>query len=109
MEIGMVISFFIRLIRQVKQENVRLKGEFRSHVDDLNCKVEQFSDQMPLKTTVLYDLYINGTHLADRKADKLLLKEFDEVSSGLIGEKSNIEYETGIPLQLPYLKIGKVC
>ena len=78
-------------------------------MDELSCKVEQYSNEILLKTTVLDDLYTNGTHLADRKADKVLLKEFDEVSSELIDEKSNMDYEIAIPLQLPYLKIGKVC
>ena len=92
-----------------QQENERLKGEFRAHVGNLTSKVEQYSDEMLLKLTVLDDLYTNGTHLADGKADKHLLKEFEDISFGPIDEKSNVEYETGIPLQLPYLKIGKVC
>ena len=50
---------------------------------------------MLLKLTVLDDLYTNGTHLADGKADKHLLKEFEDISFGLIDEKSNVEYETG--------------
>ena len=104
----MLDTIVTQQIRQVRQENERLKGEFRAHVDELTSKVEQFSDEMLLKTTVLDDLYTNGTQLADRKADNQLLKDFDKVSPCVIAENCNMECEIRIPLQLPYLQIGNI-
>ena len=61
---------------------------------------------MLLNITVLDDLYIYGTGLADRRADMDVLKEFDEVSANMMYTEKSLEFEEGVPLKTPYLHIG---
>ena len=84
-----------------------MKREFRKHIDRSTDEVEQFSDETLLNTTVLDDLYIYGTHLADRRADRQLLEEFDEVSRKLEQTNSSKDYEKVIILKTPYLHTGQ--
>ena len=67
---------------------------------------EQKTEEMLLNITVLDDLYIYGTGLADRRADMDVLKEFDEVSANLIYTNNSLEYEQQVPLKTPFLNIG---
>ena len=76
-----------------------MKREFWEHIDRSTVEVEQFSDEILLNTTVLDDLYIYGTHLADRRADRQLLEEFDEVSRKLEQTNSSKDYEKVIILE----------
>ena len=69
-------------------------------------EVEQKTEEMLLNITVLDDLYLYATHLADRRADKDVLKEFDEASANLMYTNNNLEYEQQVPLKTPFLNIG---
>lgn len=72
-------------------------------------EVEQKTEEMLLNNItvlVLDDLYIYATHLADRRADKDVLKEFDEASANLIYTNNSLEYEQQVPLKSPFLNIG---
>ena len=93
-------------IQRIRREAEDLKTEFTDHLNESTEKVGKFSEEMLLNTTVLDDLYIHGSHLADRRADQQLLEEFDEVFSNLTQTNDNMEYETKVALKTPYLHTG---
>ena len=70
-------------------------------------EVDQFSDETLLNITVLDDMYISATHLADRRSDKQLLDEYDEVSANLVQTISDQDYDKEICLKTPYLQTGE--
>ena len=63
---------------------------------------------MLLNITVLDDLYIYGTGLADRRADMDVLKEFDAVSAHMMNTEKSLEMEERVPLKTPCLQIGVI-
>ena len=69
--------------------------------------MDKFSDEKLLNITVLDDLYISASHLADRRSDKELLEDFDEVSASLTQALYDREYDKEICLKTPYLHTGK--
>ena len=84
-----------------------MKIKFGEYVTKSSEDVDKFSDEILLNITVLDDLYISATHLADRRSDKQLLDEFDEVSANLAGVTCDHECEDGLNLFTPYLHTGR--
>ena len=62
---------------------------------------------MLLNITILDDLYISASHLTDRRSDKELLEDFDEVSANLTQALCDRKYDKEICLKTPYLHTGK--
>ena len=58
--------------------------------------------------TVLDDLYISGTNLADRRSDKQLVEQYRNLSANLSSMIDNMRYEIQLDLTTPYLHAGKV-
>ena len=83
-----------------------MKKEFQDQQDKSTKEVERTSEKMLLNITVLDDLYIYGTGLADRRADRDVLKEFDEVSANMMYTEKSLKFEERLPLKTPYLHIG---
>ena len=69
--------------------------------------MDKFSDEKLLNITILDDLYISASHLADRRSDKDLLEDFDEVSANLTQALCDREYDKEICLKTPYLHTGR--
>ena len=92
-------------IQQIEKHADDLKKEFQAQHDKSIQEVEQTTEEMLLNITVLDDLYIHATHLADRRADKDVLKEFNEASANLIYKNNSLEYEQQVPLKTPFLNI----
>ena len=83
-----------------------MKKEFQDQQDKSTKEVERTSEKMLLNITVLDDLYIYGTGLADRRADMDVLKEFDAVSAHMMNTEKSLKFEERLPLKTPYLHIG---
>ena len=49
---------------------------------------------------------MSATDLADRRSDKRLLKEYDDMSAKLTQMSCDIKYETKTGLRTPYLHTG---
>ena len=56
---------------------------FKEHISRELANVNQLSEDTILNITVLDDMYIYGSHLVEKKSDRQLLNEYDEVSSKL--------------------------
>ena len=93
-------------IQQITKHADDSKKELHDQLDRSMQDVEQKTEEMLLNITVLDDMYIYATHLADRRADKDVLKEFDEASANLIYTNNSLEYEQQVPLKTPFLNIG---
>ena len=81
-----------------------MKREFRECLRTASDDVRKFSVDTLISTTVLDDLYIYSTDLADRKPDKLLLKEFQTVSEKLKITDEDEQYEQQLILRRPHLR-----
>lgn len=93
-------------IQRVKQETEELKKEFKAYLSQSTSDVNQFSEETLLTITVLDDLYTTSTHLADKRADKQLLEEYEDVSTNLIKANDNPDLEKSIILKTPYCHRG---
>ena len=93
-------------IKQITKHADDLKKEFQDQQDRSTQEVERTSEEMLQNITVLNDLYIYGTGLADRRADKDVLKEFDVVSAHMMNTEKSLEFEERLTLETPYLHIG---
>ena len=71
-------------------------------------EVTQFSEDTAWNVTVLDDLYISGTNLADRRSDKQLVEQYRNLSANLSSMIDNMRYEIQLDLTTPYLHAGKV-
>ena len=80
---------------------------FEVHISSASADVNQFSEDTILDITVLDDMYIYGTTLAENRSDKQLLDEYDEVSSKLSKASSDWALEKTITLKTPHLSKGK--
>ena len=69
--------------------------------------MDKFSDEKLLNITVLDGLYISASHLADRRSDKDLLEDFDEVSANLTQALCDRKYDKEVCLKTPYLHTGR--
>ena len=61
---------------------------------------------MLLNITSLDDLHIYGNMLADKKSDKQLLEEVDEVTGSLAEKNADQDLEKHSVLKTPYLHAG---
>ena len=93
-------------IQQVKSETCELKKVFKEHISREFANVNQLSEDTILNITVLDDMYIYGSHLAEKKSDRQLLNEYDEVSSKLRQTCDDQALEKTILLKTPYLRKG---
>ena len=57
--------------------------------------------------TILDDLYISASHLADRRSDKDLVEDFNEVSASLTLALCDRKYDKEVCLKTPYLTTGR--
>ena len=71
-------------------------------------EVTQFSEDTAWNVTVLDDLYISGTNLADKRSDKQLVEQYRNLSANLSSMIDNMRYEIQLDLTTPYLHAGKV-
>ena len=93
-------------IQQIKKQAESLKKEFQDQQDKNTQEVERMSEAMLLNVTELDDLYTYASNLADRRADRDILSEFDEVSASMLYREKSLEFEEHILLKTPYLHIG---
>ena len=93
-------------IRQVQQETDSLKSSFRSHFQNKSTEVEKYSEEIQLKITVLDDLYVCGTNLADRRPDRELMREFTSVSKELSNMGQKPDFERQLIMMRPQLHSG---
>ena len=93
-------------IQQVKSETGELKKVFKEHISREFANVNQLSEDTILNITVLDDMYIYGTHLAEKRSDRQLLDEYDEVSSKLRQTIDDDTLEKTLILKTPYLNKG---
>ena len=96
---------FFSQIEQVNQERESLKREFREHLDKSSDEVAQFHEEMLQRITELEVSYISATDLTDRRSNKRLMEEFDDMSTELTeinGDSDEKEYV----LHTPYLHTG---
>ena len=94
-------------VQQIKKQAESLRKEFQDQQDKNTQEVERMSEAMLLNITVLDDLYTYATNLADRRADRVILTEFDEVSANMLYTEKSLEFEEQVPLKTPYLHRGK--
>ena len=107
-----IIALFIRppLFHKnsfrLRGEAEDLKKKFTDHLNKSSAYVNQLSEEM---LSIIADLeisYISATDLADRRSDKRLLKEYDDMSAKLTQMSCDIKYETKTGLRTPYLHTG---
>ena len=79
---------------------------FKEHISRAFADVNQLSEDTILNITVLDDMYIYGSHLVEKKSDRQLLNEYDEVSSKLRQTCDDQALEKTILLKTPYLRKG---
>ena len=79
---------------------------FKEHISGASADVNQFSEDTILNITVLDDMYIYGTHLAEKRSDRQLLDEYDEISIKLRQTINDEALEKTIILKTPYLSKG---
>lgn len=91
----------------VKLEAEKLKAEFTQHVDQSYEEVNQYSEEMLLDMTSLDDLYSYGMSLADKRSDKQLLEEFEEVATNMTEKSIDQNCENPHFLKTPYLHTGR--
>ena len=96
---------FSSQIEQVNQERESLKTEFREHLDKSSDEVAQFHEEMLQKISELEVSYISATDLANKRSNKQLLEEFDDISAELT-EMNGDSDEKGYALNTPYLHTG---
>ena len=68
--------------------------------------MDQFCEEMLSSIADLEVSYISATDLADRKSDKQLLDEFDDMLEKLTQMDRDREYGTEHSLRTPYLQTG---
>ena len=83
-----------------------MKTEFREHLDKSSVEVAQFHEEMLQKISELEVSYISATDLTDRRSNKQLLEEFDEVSAKLTEMSKPTDDERGHTICTPYLHSG---
>ena len=93
---------------RVKSETWELKKVFKDHISKATQDVNQFCEETTLNITVLDDMYIYGTHLAEKRSDQQLLKEYDEVASKIRQMSDDPTLEKTISLVTPHLSKGKL-
>ena len=93
-------------IRQIQQETDSLKRSFRSHFQNKSAEVEKYTNDIQLRITVLDDLYVCGTNLADRRPDRELMREFTSVSKELSNMGQKPDFERQIFMMKPQLHSG---
>ena len=93
-------------IRQIQQETDSLKRSFRSHFQNKSAEVEKYTNDIQLRITVLDDLYVCGTNLADRRPDRELMREFTSVSKELSNMGQKPDFERLLIMMKPLLHSG---
>ena len=68
--------------------------------------MDQFSEEILRKITELEVSYISGNDMADRRSNKQLLEEFDNISAKLTEICKTTDHETGHTICTPRLLSG---
>ena len=71
-----------------------------------SAEVEKYTDDIQLRITVLDDLYVCGTNLADRRPDRELMREFTSVSKELSNMGKQPDFERQLIMMKPLLHSG---
>ena len=71
-----------------------------------SAEVEKYTDDIQLRITVLDDLYVCGTNLADRRPDRDLMREFTSVSKELSNMNQQSDFEQQLFMMKPHLHSG---
>ena len=99
-----MIVYCLLQIEQIRRDAEEIKRDFREYLTSTSDDVEKFSVETLISTTVLDDLYIYSTDLADRKPDKQLLKMFQTVSEKLKMTDEDEQYEQHLIVKRVYFQ-----